>query len=437
VSTTPAVPNNLFSLEDGEVKSTMRSRLTFIGLVAIGLFSTGCGGDSPTQPDAGAQTPETAASQTANGASLPTASLPGAGESSREPLDIPEPEKGTAEWLIREILVLRAQPLPQSDDPEILAKERQRRNYEIVEMASEASVLAHKKSNGEQLFNAAIHHLLEARLQLALQGGEDEAVALYEDAADLQKLVPDSKAAAEAAFTRAKFANINARRFGAQDRRWLEEFARQARLFATEFPKDEARSTQLLFSAGRTCELHAMNEEATLCYSQIREKYPEHPMADQVTAVLRRLNLAGQPLQLAGPAIDGRYVSIDQYRGRYVLVVFWASNAKPFVDRVETLQMLEAKYSSGGFSIVGVNLDAEEIAVDEFLETHALTWPQIFFAKREERGWKNPIATYYGISRVPTVWLVDRRGTVVDTQVDLAQLDERLKALLAQPAATR
>src|SRR5690606_22911310 len=124
---------------------------------------------------------------------------------------------------------------------------------------------------------------------------------------------------------------------------WLEEFANQAKLFATNFPQN-ARAVPLLLAAARTCDLHDLHEEATTCYALVQSQFPNHPASAQVAGPLRRLQLLGKPLQLAGPTIDGNYVNIDEHRGKVVLVVFWASNVIPFLEQLPQLTALCKKY---------------------------------------------------------------------------------------------
>jgi peroxiredoxin len=174
-----------------------------------------------------------------------------------------------------------------------------------------------------------------------------------------------------------------------------------------------------------------MTQEAIECYTLLKQQYPETPRGKQVDALLRRLTLAGRPLQLAGPTIDGGYISIDDFRGHNVLVVFWATDADRFVELLPDLTAIAEQHTAAGLKVIGVNLDAEEPPVDAFLTQHSLTWPQIFYSDPAKRRWENPIARYYGVQDIPTIWLVDARGVVVDTQVKLSELEQKLAARMS------
>jgi peroxiredoxin len=286
------------------------------------------------------------------------------------------------------------------------------------------------------VFNDAVHFLVESRLQLALAGDETEREALYEDAAALYKRDHDSKAAADAAYAVARYAHTNAQRYAKKEPRWLADFAKQARLFATNFPLHQSRAIQLLLSAGRSCELHGIRDEAISCYAMLQEKFPDAPQAQQAAAVLRRLNLKGQKLDLGGETPDGGYVKIGDYKGKVVLVVFWSSDSPTFQQQVAELSEVARKYEKKGLSVIGISLDEDETLVDQFVEKHPLPWTQIFSVDRDKRRWDHPVVKAYGVQDIPLYWLVDQNGTVVESQIQPDQLDSRIRNLIAKKTAS-
>ena len=134
---------------------------------------------------------------------------------------------------------------------------------------------------------------------------------LYQDRDELYERDPKSKAANEAAFVVARFAHTKARDYAKQEPRWLTEFSHQARAFAVSFPDDAARAVPLVYAAGLSCELNGQMDEALACYALLRDNFPKSPQGQQILAVLRRLQMVGKPVELAGPTIDGKY-SVDR-----------------------------------------------------------------------------------------------------------------------------
>jgi peroxiredoxin len=328
--------------------------------------------------------------------------------------------------LLRTIVQLRAEAAPQMNDVEQLREARRERNRRIIDLAQHVVAVTHDQPDQQQAFSLAVEHLMEACRQLAMQGDAEHLDAMFDHAESLYQKYPESQAAADAGFLLASFAHENARQFADRDPRWLVEFARQARLFATRFPRERQRAAPLLFSAAWSCELHDMLDEAVACYTLVRERFPDSSQAEQAVAVLRRLHLPGTRPQFAGPTIDGRFISLDDFRGHLLLVVFWDTGNEQFQQDLPLLKELSAEYQTAGLRIVGVNLNEDLGEAESFLKRHNTDWPQIFYAESDKRRWQNPLVKFYGVRDIPQYWLIDRDGRVLDT----AAAPERLEALV-------
>jgi thiol-disulfide isomerase/thioredoxin len=412
-------------------------------LLAGALPACSKNGDPPADADAGNSGQNGgAASKSRPAGNAKSSGSPTASATGKTPVakyhDPPSaPKQGTPEWYVHEMLVLRVQKYPDTADVKRLRDLRRDRNLKIVKLAEEAIALTNKRKDLEEVFNASVHQLIESRVALALQGKEEDIVALYDLADVLYKRDKTSKSAAEAAYRVAVFANTNAMRYPDPKAGWLEEFVRRARLFATDFPGQKARAVQLLDVAGRSCELSGRLEDALKCYEQISKQFAGMAQAQYATAVLRRLRLPGRPLELAGQTLDGGFLDIKDYKGKVVLVTFWATDRKECRDTLPQLKQLGDRYRKFGFEIVGVNLDSEEQAVDEFLTESKIGWPQIFYANRGKRRWDNPIVKYYAVRGVPTLWLVDANGRVVETDADPKKLEPKVRSLLQRRVSKR
>ncbi len=366
---------------------------------------------------------------------LPPAAI-GASADAQTQQGTPVPEKGSPEWFIGEMIVLQSEPLTDSKDPKEIESARKERNHKIIELASGVIARTHDDASKESVFSDAVKFLVEARLQLANTGDQNEREALLEDAAVLYKRDPASKAAADAAFAVARYYHTSAQRFAKQEPRWLSEFAQQARLFAKNFPMHQSRAIQLLLSAGRSCELHDIRNEASACYAMIQEKFPDAPQAAQATSILRRLNLQGQKLELGGETPEGGFVKIEDFQGKVVLVAFWSSDSPVFQEQVPQLTEIARKYDKKGLAIIGISLDEDETRVDQFMEQHPLPWTQIFSVDRDKRRWDHPVVKAYGVQDIPLYWLVDQNGSVVNSQIQPEQFDSQIRTLLAKKSVS-
>ncbi len=416
---------------------------------------TGCGGGSNSAPQS-QQTTNTTAKHSLtpeDGVDLPDSNdgvvpasgigkspKPASSDEDDSDFDRSQPAKDSPEWFILQITRLKLRPLGDSVDAfsqtaERQAELRRERNQQLVDLATEAIARTHKEKDEAKVrvFDLAVHHLLEAELQLALTGDQDHIDAIYEHASSLYERDPQSKAAIEAGQVLISFARLNAQRFGQQEPKWLEEYGRLARQFAKHFPQEERQAIPALFAAGQSCEYHGMMADAIQCYATVRELFPESSAAERITPILRRLNLKGQPLQLAGPTIGGGFVNAEELIGKPMLVVFWKTQAQPFVRQLPALKELLGQIDSNRLNVVSVNLDDDdnESAVQTFLESNGLNWPTIFQTEPDKRGWNNPVAAHYGIQSVPLYWVVSSKGNVAEMATNVQQIEPLLQKLMA------
>jgi peroxiredoxin len=139
-----------------------------------------------------------------------------------------------------------------------------------------------------------------------------------------------------------------------------------------------------------------------------------------------------QTLDIAGPRLGGGEFDLKEMRGKVVLVDFWATWCPPCVAEVPNVRKAYNRYHADGFEVVGVSLDDSKEALAKFVQKHELPWPQVFFGDKDKVGFSNPLARRYGVEAIPSTFLVDRAGTVAQTDLRGAELERAVAGLLGK-----
>jgi thiol-disulfide isomerase/thioredoxin len=118
--------------------------------------------------------------------------------------------------------------------------------------------------------------------------------------------------------------------------------------------------------------------------------------------------LEGKPFVLQGASARGGTLSTADFKGKVVLIDFWASWCGPCREELPKLKKFYAANKARGLEIIGVSCDNETAALSKFLaENRDMPWPQLFDAGKP--GW-HELAAQYNVNSIPTMFLVDKKG---------------------------
>ena len=165
--------------------------------------------------------------------------------------------------------------------------------------------------------------------------------------------------------------------------------------------------------------------------------HPDPGVKAHFQSRLARLDRVGKPApEISGRDVDGKPVRLSDFKGKVVLIDFWATWCPPCVASIPELKALDARYGPQGFEILGVNLDAQhqsmgDVAkagpmVRDFLLKSRAAWPNILVGP----GAKDDPAAIYGVEEIPANFLVDRQGKIIRIELNGPDLEKAIAEAL-------
>lgn len=186
---------------------------------------------------------------------------------------------------------------------------------------------------------------------------------------------------------------------------------------------------QTWFLLGELLEMTNQQEELLSILEQFEEQYPDDRNLLQrlahvnkklgnteIAAVYERksepkYDLWGKVVpDFSTTDLDGKPISLQQYRGKVVLLEFWGAWCGFCNQELPNIKKVYNSYRDQGFDIIGVSLDDEAAVLREYIKENDIQWRQISSGKRWE---EDPLATQFEVTGLPEQWLIDRDGKLI------------------------
>ena len=161
------------------------------------------------------------------------------------------------------------------------------------------------------------------------------------------------------------------------------------------------------------------------------KKHPDLAITRSMQERLRRFRLTAVGAlapPLSGTSLGGETFSLEDFRGKVVLVDFWASWCGPCrVENRHYPKLLE-KHSKDGFAVFGINLDDDRRVWTIASKQDSVTWPQV----SDLLALDSPMAKAYNVSALPVSFLLDRDGRILAKNLRGEGLARKLEELIGK-----
>ena len=198
--------------------------------------------------------------------------------------------------------------------------------------------------------------------------------------------------------------------------------------FAREYPDSYMALLGLYFASAA----EGLTAEAQKSFDHLESRLKETKLGKQTQLSL----LASQRTEIGKIAppfkqqdTSGRLVSLEAFKGKYVLLDFWASWCDPCREENPNILSAYQQYKNKNFTVIGISLDMPGNRQKwlDAIKNDQLPWTQL----SDLNGWQNQVAALYGVKSIPKNLLLDPKGRIIAKDIRGKTLQETLSKYLA------
>lgn len=207
-----------------------------------------------------------------------------------------------------------------------------------------------------------------------------------------------------------------------------DEYDKEKRKLIAAFAKDHPESAVSAWAISTFFGFDPQLDELEPAYNSLSEDNQASLYGKQIREIIesaKKTAVGKLAIDFKAADLNGNPVSISSYKGKYVLVDFWASWCGPCRGENPNLVRLYNKYHSEKFDIIGFSLDNNKDAWGKAVKNDKLSWTQL----SDLKAWDSRVVQAYGIKGIPFNILLDQQGRIMGKNLRGVALQKKVEEI--------
>jgi peroxiredoxin len=130
--------------------------------------------------------------------------------------------------------------------------------------------------------------------------------------------------------------------------------------------------------------------------------------------------------EISLPGTNDSIINLSSFKGKVVLIDFWASWCRPCREAIPGVVKLYNKYKAQGFEVLGVSIDSKKPMWLKAMADDKITYTQV----NDSMGWNAKVTEVYNVNEIPATFLLDKTGKIIVVNAEGTKLERKIKMLL-------
>jgi peroxiredoxin len=194
---------------------------------------------------------------------------------------------------------------------------------------------------------------------------------------------------------------------------------------------NDNKKTLAAFYAAQTLEPFKYETQLVAYADDIKDEFKDNVTVQrfkQQMELAKPLSVGHKAPEFATTGMDGKPVKLSDYKGKYVMLDFWASWCVPCRQENPNVVKLYNQYKSKGLNILGISLDEDKSAWNLAIQADKLTWQHASDLKKFD----GPTEKLYHIEAIPSNFIIDPQGNIIAKNVTGKDLEDFLNTTFAK-----